>query len=669
VRNTTNRPGTNDGARVWATAQPAVLFGIRLWAAVVLALLVAYWLELDNAYWAGTSASIVCQPSLGLSLRKGRFRLVGTMIGAAAAVVLTALLPQSRTGFLVGLALWGAASAFVATVLQGFASYAAALAGYTTAIVFSDAVDNPGNAFHLAITRGTEISIGVICAGIVLLLTDFGGARQRLMTAMSETAGAVATGIARTAAAGIETPDSRRLRRELIRKVVMLNAVIDEAIGEASDLRVRARTLLGAVEGLFCALAAWRGMANHIERMPEAARARLSMLIKPAIEEVTRFCWGEDLLRTRAICEAASHSLANTEVRDVAGTILLDSAIAAVDGLARAVNALILVAAPGREHEDRRRYWLYITDPLPAFVNAVRAATTIGVAEVIWTGTSWSGGQSVITFAAIAAILFGPRAETAYETALQYIVGTVLTAGLAGLVKFLILTRVQTFIGFSAILAFVMIPLGACAARPWRPIVFMAMVTNFLPLLAPSNVQVYDLAAFLNVAMAMIAGILVACLLLVVIPPVSPQLRAQRLLFLTLRDVRRIALQTSRPSVEQWVGRVSSRLAALPSEATLNQLARLIAALSVGQALIVLRDAQESPRGRNELERACVCLAWPDLAGARQHLLSFSEHQAEERVQEAATLRARASAAIILEALDRHSAFFEAPSIRAFRIL
>ena len=50
---------------------PALLFGLRLWAAVCLALYIAFWLQLDNAYWAGTSAAVVCQPSLGASLRKG----------------------------------------------------------------------------------------------------------------------------------------------------------------------------------------------------------------------------------------------------------------------------------------------------------------------------------------------------------------------------------------------------------------------------------------------------------------------------------------------------------------------------------------------------------------------------------------------------------------------
>jgi len=50
---------------------PPLLFGLRLWASVCLALYVTFWLQLDNGFWAGTSAALVCQPRLGASLRKG----------------------------------------------------------------------------------------------------------------------------------------------------------------------------------------------------------------------------------------------------------------------------------------------------------------------------------------------------------------------------------------------------------------------------------------------------------------------------------------------------------------------------------------------------------------------------------------------------------------------
>ena len=88
-------------------ASPPLLYALRLWASVCLALYIAFWLQLDNPFWAGTSAAIVCQPQLGASLRKGWFRMIGTVVGAAMIVVLTSLFPQDRIGFLVLLAMWG----------------------------------------------------------------------------------------------------------------------------------------------------------------------------------------------------------------------------------------------------------------------------------------------------------------------------------------------------------------------------------------------------------------------------------------------------------------------------------------------------------------------------------------------------------------------------------
>ena len=89
----TNARRLTDAARAGG---PPLLFGLRLWASVSLALYVAFWLELDNAFWAGTSAAVVCQPRLGASLRKGWFRMIGTLVGAIAIVVLTASFPQDR---------------------------------------------------------------------------------------------------------------------------------------------------------------------------------------------------------------------------------------------------------------------------------------------------------------------------------------------------------------------------------------------------------------------------------------------------------------------------------------------------------------------------------------------------------------------------------------------
>jgi uncharacterized membrane protein YccC len=171
-------------------AGPPLLFAVRLWASVCLALFIAFWLELDNPFWAGTSAAVMCQPQLGASLRKGWFRMIGTVVGATMIVVLTALFPQDRIAYLGLLAVWGGLCAFAATALRNFAPYSAALAGYSAAIIAADNLGATGGAspdvFMLAVTRASEICIGIVCSGVVLAGTDLGGAQRRLAASLAK---------------------------------------------------------------------------------------------------------------------------------------------------------------------------------------------------------------------------------------------------------------------------------------------------------------------------------------------------------------------------------------------------------------------------------------------------------------------------------------------------
>jgi uncharacterized membrane protein YccC len=255
-------------------AGPPLLFGLRLWASVCLALYVAFWLQLDNAYWAGTSAALVCQPHLGASLRKGWFRMIGTLVGAVAIVVLTAWFPQNRAAFLVGLSLWGAACALVATLLRNFAAYGAALAGYTAAIIASDELGATGGtdglAFTFAVTRVSEIWIGIVCAGIVLAGTDFGAAPRRLAAMVAGLSAEIASRFeSALALAGSALSDMEPVRRELVRQVIALDPVIDQAIGESSRLRYHSRVLQRAIDGLFEALAGWSAVVWRLARLPD----------------------------------------------------------------------------------------------------------------------------------------------------------------------------------------------------------------------------------------------------------------------------------------------------------------------------------------------------------------------------------------------------------------
>jgi uncharacterized membrane protein YccC len=657
-----------DGLATWG---PPLTFSLRLWASVCLALYVAFWLQLDNAYWAGTSAAIVCQPQLGASLRKGWFRMIGTVVGAVAIILLAVCFPDDRVPFLIGLALWGGACAFAATVLHNFAGYAAALAGYTAAIIAGDQLGPTGGVngdiFMLAVFRVSEIAIGIVSAGVVLASTDLGGARRRLAPQFAELIAGIATDITTgLTMAGSELPDSRPLRRDFVRRVIALDPLIDQTIGESSQIRYHSPILQHAVDGLFTALGAWRAIANHLDRLScSQARADAAAVLQhlpPELlppESVDAARWMADPIRLHRIWETACEELTALPADTPSLRLLADSTAQALTGVTQALNGLALLvrdpARPVRLGIVRPRF----PDWLPALVNAGRAVVTIGVVALFWIVTAWPNGAGAITWAAISVILMSPRADEAYDAALRFAAGSALAAVFAAIVAFAVLPQVQTFAGLSVTLGAYLIPIGALMAKPLQAMLFIPMAANYVPLLAPANQMTYDPQQYYNAALALVGGCMVATLAFRVLPPLSPAFRTRRLLALTLRDVCRLA---SGHSFDDWKGHVHGRLSAMPAQATPLQRAEMLAALSAGNEIVRLRDAAGDLGLSTSLAPAFAALvqgnslrAVTQLAHFDSVLASRDSHAPERQMM----LRARSSILALSEVLLPHAAYFD----------
>ena len=654
-------------------AGPALLFGLRLWASVCLALYVAFWLELDNAYWAANTAAIVCQPHLGASLRKGWFRLIGTVIGAVAIVVMTACFPQDRALFLVSLALWGAGCALVATLLRNFAAYAAALAGYTAAIIASDQLGATGGlngqAFMLAVDRASEICIGIVCAGIVLAGTDLGGARRRLAMQFARLSAEIASRFAGTLLiAGAEFESTQTIRRELTRRVIALDPIIDEALGESSQLRYHSPVLQNAVDGLFVAIASWRTAAVLLARSSEECARREADAVlaevpkplraRPEQDEATR--WMADPTRLLKACDAAVRRLVALPAGAPSLRLLADQTGEALAGISQALNGLtLLLADPARPvARDRGIRRLRIADWLPPLVNAGRAFVVIGAAALFWIITEWPNGAVAMTFAAIAVILFAPRADQAYTTAIGFMIGSVFTVAIAATLKFAALPNVETFATFSLIIGFVLVPVGTFLALQWQPAIFTGIVTPFIPVLAPANPMGYDTQQFYNAALAIVAGVGAGALSFRLLPPLSPPFRTRRLLALTLRDLRRLATGRIPDTLTDWEGRMYGRFAVLPDQAQPLQRSQLMAAFVAGTEIIQLRQTCRRLGLSGGLDAALEDFARGSCAITTARLVDLD--RALMSRSDAAALRARGLVLAISQALTQHSAYFDA---------
>jgi uncharacterized membrane protein YccC len=657
------------------TALPALVCGLRMASSVCLALYVAFWLQLDNPFWAGASAAAVCQPTLGASWRKGWYRMLGTILGAVAIIVITGCFAQNRLAFLISMALWGGACATVATLLRNFATYGAALASTTAVIIGCDtlgAVGGPdGQTFILAVTRAGEICIGIVCAAVVLAATDFGGARRRLAAQFAAITADIQTGITHTLSqSGVGTVDLQSVRRRLIGRVIALDPAVDHACGESSELRYHSSLLARASQGLFDALVGWQVLANHLARLPlrlsgeQAEQVKQlvpSALCAPPDESSTQFP-PPTPLQLSELGRRTVHHLDSVSTNIPSLRLLLDQTALALTGIAKAFLGLALLVADPRMPALRRSHVRpYIADWLPSLINGGRAFVTICAAEVLWVATAWPSGTTCITWAAIAVVLFGPRSDLAYASTIGYCVGAAIAAVFAAAVKFSILPNCESYASLCAVFACFLIPVGAAGSFGRLPALFGVMPVSFIALVSPQNVMVYDTAAFYNGAVALITGTAIAALAFLLLPPLRPDIRTRRLLDSTLRDLRELASGRQPLRSREWKRRTYARLLALPDSAGLLERARMTAAVTAGTELIHLRRcAQLCPicqqltavfeafaRGK----RIAVVEALAQL-DRRLALLHLPGHHLKRIV------RARSSILALEELVSQHASYF-----------
>src|SRR5882724_8918003 len=215
------------------------IFAAKTTASALLALWIAFAFNLDQPKWALLTVFIVAQPQSGLVLAKSFYRVIGTVLGAAGALVLIALFAQERVLFLGALALWIGLCTFASVQARNFAAYGFVLSGYTVAIVGIPGALDPGSAFFIAVARVTEVSLGIMTTAaishLVLPVSLAASLRSAIATGRSE--------LADYAAALLRGVDTTPQRTKLIGRVIEIQKLWAPAVFEDRDIRARSGAL------------------------------------------------------------------------------------------------------------------------------------------------------------------------------------------------------------------------------------------------------------------------------------------------------------------------------------------------------------------------------------------------------------------------------------------
>src|SRR5712664_4074130 len=110
-------------------------FALRIWAAMMVALYAAFWLQLESAASAAVTVAILARPTRGQAYQKAVYRVLATIIGVVASFAIAGLFPQNRSLFVIGFAGWLGLCVYVGGLLDGNRAYSGILSGYTVALV------------------------------------------------------------------------------------------------------------------------------------------------------------------------------------------------------------------------------------------------------------------------------------------------------------------------------------------------------------------------------------------------------------------------------------------------------------------------------------------------------------------------------------------------------
>ncbi|MCA3191626.1 MULTISPECIES: FUSC family protein [unclassified Cupriavidus] len=150
----------------WPSARDWV-FSFKAFIAAMLALYIAMYLGLPRPYWAMGSVYIVAHPLTGATRSKALYRVLGTLLGAAASIAMVPPLVNSPPLLMGAVAIWVACLLYVALMHRTPRSYLFMLAAYTLPLIALPSVDNPVGVFDLAVARSEEICLGILCAAVV----------------------------------------------------------------------------------------------------------------------------------------------------------------------------------------------------------------------------------------------------------------------------------------------------------------------------------------------------------------------------------------------------------------------------------------------------------------------------------------------------------------------
>ena len=521
-------------------------YGIRTFAASMIALYIALLMQMPRPYWAMATVYIVSSPFLGPTSSKALYRAAGTFLGAAAAVLFVPMFVQSPYVLVVVVALWTGILLFLSLHLRTANNYALMLAGYTLPLIALPVVDNPLAVWDVAEARTEEIFLGIAVAAVVgamfwprRLAPVFNDAVGKwfsdastyslrflnrdvrpeeitaLRMAMVGSFNSLELMIGQLPHEGAR-PQTVRNTKELRGRMIHLLPVIDALDDALYALERRTPELVDKFAPLLAATSDWLGHKDADPDRWQALKDRLEAL-QPSFEALEE---RKQLLFSNALYRLGEFIDLWQDCRSLQDAILCER-----QDSWRAVY----------------RHWRLgrLTPFLDRGLMAYSVASTILaiiVASVLWILLGWTDGGSAVILAAVACSFFASMDDPAPQI-YRFFFWTGMSVLFASLYLFLVLPNLHDFPMLVLAFAVPFICVGTLTVQPRFYLGMLLTLVNTSSFISISGAYDADFFAFVNSNLAGPMGLLFAFIWTLVARPFGAELAAKRLTRFSWKDI------------------------------------------------------------------------------------------------------------------------------------
>ncbi|MGK9171848.1 FUSC family protein [Yokenella regensburgei] len=490
-----------------------------------LALAIAYYLNLDEPYWAMTSAAVVSFPTVGGVISKSLGRVAGSLLGACAALLIAGHTLNDPWLFLFAMAGWTGLCTWACAQFSNNVAYAFQLAGYTAAIIAFPVINiiDPTELWDIAQARVCEVMLGILCGGMMMMILPSTSDGTTLLSALKKMHVRLLEH-----ASLLWQPDAsdaiRSAHESVIGQILTMNLLRIQAFW--SHYRFRRQNallnyLLHQQLRLTSVISSLRRLRVNWPDAPSNTSAVIASLVAELAKPRTDYYTVARLIAPLAPTDDNDyrHQAFWQRLRYFCRLYLNSSR-----WLARVENATPVTEYVLPHRASLTRY----TDDIEALWSGLRSFCALSLVGA-WTITSqWESGSAALTLAAISCVLYS--VSPAPFRSLTLLLRTLMLLTLFSfIVKFGLMVQISEL----AVFLLFLFPLLATMQllklqMPGQAGLWGQLIVFMGSFISVTNPPVYDLADFLNDDLAKILGVALSWLAFAVLRPGSDARKSRR---------------------------------------------------------------------------------------------------------------------------------------------